>query len=98
MKLVAVAEEMATQWSANDCEIEGINVIVEGVRGKISFGGVVEYPVYHPDENQYMPEYGLQYSTLEWKWVNDEWERVYPTIHLSSEPLIDPFAPAELPF
>ena len=98
MKLVAVAEEIATQWNSIEWDVEGIKVKVEGVRGKISFGGLVEHPVYHPDENVFMPEYGMEYSTLEYKWVNDEWERVYPTIHLSSEPLIDPFAPAELPF
>ena len=98
-KLVAVAEEMATQWELVSTDVEGIHVSVEGVKGIISLGGVIEYPVYHPDENVYMPEYGLEYTRLEFKWVNDTWERVYPVIRFNDEAMADAFAIEDpLPF
>lgn len=96
-KLVAVAEEMATEWNnAGDC-VEGMDVQVQGSRGVVRVGVMREYPVYFPDENVYMPEYGVDYIDYYYNWVDGEWVREFPKPAIVS--MVDPFVVEDpLPF
>jgi len=74
-KLVAVAEAMATEWNEACIGVDGIEVQVEGHGGIVRLGRMREYPVYHPDENVYMPEYAMYYDNYYFTWVEDTWVR-----------------------
>jgi hypothetical protein len=75
-KLVAVAEDMATRISEHG-DVQSIEVTVSGKYGFIEIGVFCETGcTYYPDENQYMPEYGLVSSGGNYIWLEDtqEWE------------------------
>jgi hypothetical protein len=74
-KLVAVAEAMAAQRNEMCVGVDGIEVQVDGHGGIVRLGMMREYAVYHPDENQYMPEYGMDYDSYYFTWVDDTWVR-----------------------
>lgn len=77
-KLVAVAEAMVAEWHEMCLGVEGMHVHVEYNQGFVRLGMVREYAVYHPDENQYMPEYAMDYNTYYFTWVDDTWVRNVP--------------------
>lgn len=74
-KLVAVAEAMAAQRNEMCVGVDGIEVQVDGHGGIVRLGMMREYAVYHPDENQYMPEYGMDYDSYYFTWVDNDWVR-----------------------
>lgn len=77
-KLVAVAEEMVTEYNNAGHNVDGMNVHVECNQGFIRLGTMREYAVYYPDENQYMPEYALDYDTYYFTWVDNTWVKDVP--------------------
>ena len=79
-KLVAVAEDMAAEWSEKGMDVCGMEVHVEGHGGIIKLGQWREYPVYYPDENQYMPEYGIDYSSYYYSWIDQAWVKDEPMV------------------
>jgi hypothetical protein len=103
-KLVAVAEDMASEW--NDCEmsVEGIEVSVELNVGTVSIGMMREYAIYCSEENQYEPSYAMDYTKTVFDWVDGDWVKREPEIvkyERNFDPFVtvDPFAFVdELPF
>lgn len=79
-KLVAVAEEMATAWGEYGESVEGLDVQVEGSQGCVRLGRMTQFAVYHPDENVYMPEYGVDYNTYYYNWIDGEWVKQSPKV------------------
>jgi hypothetical protein len=77
-KLVAVAEAMVAEWHERSLGVNGMNVHVEYNQGFVRLGMVREYAVYYPDENQYMPEYAMDYVTYYFTWVDDTWVKDVP--------------------
>lgn len=75
-KLVAVAEEMVTEYNNVGHSVEGIVVDVEGDFGVIRVGvfGLVSSS-YCPDENVVMPEYGVVYYSEPYTWNDGMWEK-----------------------
>lgn len=95
VKLVAVAEEMATAWNDEGDSVAGMSVQVEGNQGVVRVGAMREYGVYHPDENVYMPEYGVDYNDCYFTWTEGKWVRELPKPVMVSECVVEE---DELPF
>ena len=98
-KLVAVAEEMVTEYNEVGHNVESIVVDVEGDFGVVCIGvyGLVSSS-YYPDENVVMPDYGVVYYSEPFTWKEGKWEKPMaqpaPTMITSSfEEEVD-----ELPF
>lgn len=75
-KLVAVAEDMATELSQYG-DVVSIEVTVSGKYGCIELQVLCEAGcTYYPDENQYMPEYDIFPKSQKYIWLEDtqEWE------------------------
>ena len=77
--LVAVAEALATKFAESGEQIENyLDIEMQdystGTLGTIRFGvfGCIGAK-YYPDENQYMPEYGMEYLTYRCKFENGLW-------------------------
>jgi len=85
-KLVAVAEEMATSWNEMGLDVSGMEVQVEGHGGIVRVGTWREYAVYHPDENQHMPEYCMDYTTYYYTWIDGQWMKDEPMIVEAASP------------
>jgi hypothetical protein len=85
-KLVAVTEEMATEWNQMGLDVVGMEVSVEGHGGIVRLGMGREYPVYHPDENQYMPEYCIDYITYYFSWLDGQWVKDEPMVVEAANP------------
>ena len=103
-KLVAVAEDMAAEWHECEESVEGIELSVELNVGTISIGRMREYAVYCPDENQYMPDYAMDYRNTYFDWVDGDWVKRVPEV-IKYERKFDPFVTTdpfafvdELPF
>ena len=73
-KLVTKAEDLVTACNQHVGEVYEMSVSVQGDQGCISLGvfGLVGSK-YYPDENQYMPEYGMDYSYFHYELVDGEW-------------------------
>ena len=74
VKLVAVAEAMATAWNdAGDC-VEGMDVQVECNQGVVRVGvfGIVGVN-FSSDDNVHFPEYGVDYRNYYYDWIDGEW-------------------------
>jgi len=97
-KLVAVAEEMATEWNEACVGVDGIEVQVEGHGGIVRLGRVREYAVYSPDENVYMPEYAMYYDNFYFTWVDDTWVRNVSEYLKAPSPVYVEQEEDELPF
>jgi len=97
-KLVAVAEDMAAQRNEMCVGVDGIDVHVEGHEGMVRLGMMGEYAVYYPDENQYMPEYGMDYVTYYYTWVDDAWVKKEPVYLVANSPFEENQEFDELPF
>jgi hypothetical protein len=95
-KLVAVAEERATALNNAGHNVDGMNVHVEYNQGFVRLGMVREYAVYHPDENQYMPEYAMDYDSYYYTWVGEEW--VYQVPKVYERVAVEEQEPDELPW
>jgi hypothetical protein len=84
--------------------VEGIQVSVELNVGTVSIGMMREFAVYCPDENQYMPDYAMDYRNTYFDWVDGDWVKRVPEVvkyERNFDPFvtIDPFAFVdELPF
>lgn len=78
-KLVAVAEEMATQWTEAGQSVEGIDVQVEDNHGVVRVGvfGIVGVS-FSSDDNVHFPEYGIDYKSYEYEWIEETWVRKQP--------------------
>ena len=99
-KLVTVAEAMVTTYHQFHTDVCQMNVSVDGDNGVIGLGvfGLVGHS-YHPDENQYMPEYDVTYKSYRYSWVDNEWsvlpreedvvQYVENTVWKEQEPLVD---------
>ena len=104
IKLVAVAEDMVTELHECEESVEGIEVSVELNVGTISIGRMREFATYHPDENQYMPDYAMDYKNTYFDWTDDAWVKRAPAVvkyERNFDPFVttDPFADVdELPF
>ena len=85
-KLVAVAEAMAAEWGEMGFGVDGIEVQVEGLGGIVRLGMMREFPVYYPDENQYMPEYAMDYSSFYYTWGEYGWVKDEPMIVGAANP------------
>ena len=96
-KLVAVAVAMATQRSENEVSVNGMDVHIEENSGFVRFGMWREYAVYYPDENQYMPEYCMDYATYYFGWKDGEWVERKETSIPAFDKLVETEAD-ELPF
>jgi hypothetical protein len=77
--LVAVAESLAIKFAESSERIENyLSIEMQdystGTFGTIRFGvyGCIGAK-YYPDENQYMPEYGMEYLTYTYKFENGLW-------------------------
>jgi hypothetical protein len=86
-KLVAVAEEMATSWNENEVCVDAVEIQVEGHGGIVRLGRMREYAVYHPDENQYMPEYAMDYDSYYYTWIDGRWMKDEPMIVEARSPV-----------
>lgn len=75
-KLVAVAEEMVTEYNNVGQNVDGIVVDVEHDFGVIRIGvyGLVS-SAYCPDDNVVMPEYGVAYHSEPYHWKDGRWEK-----------------------
>ena len=98
-KLVAVAEEIVTEYNEVGHNVESIVVDVEGDFGVVCIGvfGLVSSS-YCLDENVVMPDYGVVYYSEPFTWKEGKWEKPMaqpaPTMITSSfEEEVD-----ELPF
>ena len=103
-KLVAVAEDMAAEWHACEESVEGIELSVELNVGTVSIGRMREFATYHPDENQYEPDYAMDYTKTVFDWIDGDWVKRVPEI-VKYESKFDPFVTTdpfafvdELPF
>jgi hypothetical protein len=85
-KLVAVAEAMAAEWNEMCVGVDGIEVQVEGHGGIVRLGMMREFPVYYPDENQYMPEYAMDYSSFYYTWGEYGWVKDEPMVVEAASP------------
>ena len=85
-KLVAVAEEMATAWDDIRFNMSGIEVVVDGLGGIVRLAVGREYPVYYPDENQYMPEYCVEYVSYYFSWIDGQWVKDEPMVVEAANP------------
>jgi len=79
-KLVAVAEVMVAEWNEMTIGVTGVEVRVEGLGGTVRLGMMREFAVYHPDENQYMPEYAMDYDSYYFTWIDNRWMKDEPMI------------------
>lgn len=81
-KLVAVAEDMATAWNDGGQSVEGVDVHVELNEGLVRVGvfGVVGVN-FSSDDNVHFPEYGVDYYTYLYDWVDGEWVERIPAGH-----------------
>lgn len=73
-KLVTVAEDTVTAYNQHVGDVYELSVSVQGNQGCITVGvfGIVG-STYYPDENQYMPEYGMDYNSFHYELVDGEW-------------------------
>ncbi len=79
LKLVAVAEDMAAEWSGCGLSVEGVAVEVEGNFGVVRIGvhGIIGSNFSH-DDNVHFPEYGVVYYSEPFNWEDGGWKEALP--------------------
>ena len=78
IKLVAVAEAMAAGWEESGMDVQGVEVMVEGVGGVVKIGNVEVTGSYCPDDNVVHPIFYVDYKSHYFTWVDNEWVRDEP--------------------
>jgi hypothetical protein len=75
-KLVAVAEDMATELSQHG-DVTSMEIFMGSKHSYVEIGLFCEVGgTYYPDENVVMPDYGVMYRRTNYIWLEDtqEWE------------------------
>lgn len=94
--LVAVAEAVAIKFAESGERVENyLSIEMEdhftGTWGTIRFGiyGCIGAK-YYPDENQVMPEYGVEYITYRYKFESGLWHLEKDLIHETEQNAVEP--------
>lgn len=100
--LVAVAEAIAIKFAESGEQIENyLSIEMQdystGTLGTIRFGvfGCIGAR-YYPDENQYMPEYGMEYITYRYKFESGLWHLEKDLIREAEENAVESLQSSEI--